>query len=144
MSDSICLYQSVSFSAPLLFVDCVSSQSVPLSSLLLPLPASTVILQHISLRSIHYLWYTALFQCLNRHFCWVRCHAVMIHWHRRVILGIIFLLARVIAHFPPKIHSPTIFFILLWGACSLQYFIPTFLRCPAGMTTWSVCMEHHI
>jgi hypothetical protein len=72
------------------------------------------------------------------------CHAVMIHWHRRVTLGIIFLLAGVIIQFSPKIHSLTIFFILLWGACSLQYFIPAFLRYPAGMTTWSVCMEHHI
>jgi len=72
------------------------------------------------------------------------CHAVMIHWHRGVTLGIIVLLAGVIAQFPPKIHSPNIFFILLWGACSPQYLIPAFLRYPAGMTIQYVFMEHHI
>jgi hypothetical protein len=120
---------------------------VPLSSLhlLLPLPASSLSFHSISIWDpsttfdMHHFFSVLTFT--SAEMC---CHAVMIHWHRGVTLGIIVLLAGVIAHFPRKIRSSGTFFILLWGACLLQYLIPEFLKCPAGMTTQSVFMEHHI
>lgn len=146
MSDSIYLYQSVSFSALLLFVECVSSQSVPLSSLhlLLPLPTSSLSFS-ISIwdpsTTFDMQHFFSVFTVTSAQ---MLCHAVLIHWHRRVTLSKIVLLAGVAAQFPPKTQSPSIFFIILWGACSLQYLILAFLRYPASVTTWSVFMEHHI
>lgn len=145
MSGSIYLCQSVSFSAPLLFVECVSSQSVPLSllHLLLPLPSSSLSFCSISIwdpsTTFDRQHFFSVFTVTSAE---MRCHAMLIRWHRGVTLGKIVLLAGVIAQFPPKVQSPSIFFILLWGACSLQYLIIAFLRYPAGMTTRSVFMEH--
>lgn len=140
MSDTIYLYQSVPLSAPLLFVDCVFTNS---ASFFITLTAAisslfSVIPQYINWWSIHYFCYAEHFHVLTNTSAEMYCLAVMIHRHRRVTLGIVVLLTGVISQFPPKIHSPSIFFILLWGACSLQYLIPAFLRYPAGMTTRSV------